>query len=131
MKPRAEGGVLDARLNVYGTQNLKVVDLSLCPDNLGTVRFLQGDVLKEYSSFACRTRIPLPSFAARRGPIFWLKILVNFEFRVTSRGCSPVSPSRLEDQDAACASATCTHTYWKACRSTASWVCLLSLCKNV
>ncbi|KAF8580577.1 GMC oxidoreductase [Ramaria rubella] len=36
MKPRAEGGVLDARLNVYGTQNLKVVDLSLCPDNLGT-----------------------------------------------------------------------------------------------
>jgi len=36
MKPRAEGGVLDARLNVYGTENLKVVDLSLCPDNLGT-----------------------------------------------------------------------------------------------
>jgi alcohol oxidase len=37
MKPRAEGGVLDPRLNVFGTQNLKVVDLSLCPDNLGTV----------------------------------------------------------------------------------------------
>jgi alcohol oxidase len=36
MKPRAEGGVLDERLNVYGTTNLKVVDLSLCPDNLGT-----------------------------------------------------------------------------------------------
>ncbi|THH29566.1 hypothetical protein EUX98_g4623 [Antrodiella citrinella] len=36
MKPREQGGVLDARLNVYGTTNLKVVDLSICPDNLGT-----------------------------------------------------------------------------------------------
>ncbi|KXN85514.1 Alcohol oxidase [Leucoagaricus sp. SymC.cos] len=36
MKPREEGGVVDARLNVYGTQNLKCVDLSICPDNLGT-----------------------------------------------------------------------------------------------
>lgn len=31
MKPREEGGVLDKRLNVYGTTNLKVVDLSMCP----------------------------------------------------------------------------------------------------
>ena len=31
MKPREQGGVLDARLNVYGTQNLKCVDLSICP----------------------------------------------------------------------------------------------------
>ncbi|KAF8063216.1 methanol oxidase [Lyophyllum atratum] len=36
MKPRAEGGVVDDRLNVFGTQNLKCVDLSICPDNLGT-----------------------------------------------------------------------------------------------
>ncbi|RDB21821.1 Alcohol oxidase 2 [Hypsizygus marmoreus] len=36
MKPREEGGVVDARLNVYGTQNLKCVDLSICPDNLAT-----------------------------------------------------------------------------------------------
>ncbi|KAF9456918.1 GMC oxidoreductase-domain-containing protein [Collybia nuda] len=36
MKPRAEGGVVDGRLNVFGTQNLKCVDLSICPDNLGT-----------------------------------------------------------------------------------------------
>ncbi|KAF8057487.1 GMC oxidoreductase-domain-containing protein [Lyophyllum atratum] len=36
MKPRAEGGVVDERLNVFGTQNLKCVDLSICPDNLGT-----------------------------------------------------------------------------------------------
>ena len=31
MKPREQGGVVDARLNVYGTQNLKCVDLSICP----------------------------------------------------------------------------------------------------
>jgi alcohol oxidase len=36
MKPRAEGGVVDGRLNVFGTENLKCVDLSICPDNLGT-----------------------------------------------------------------------------------------------
>lgn len=36
MKPREEGGVVDARLNVFGTQNLKCIDLSICPDNLGT-----------------------------------------------------------------------------------------------
>ncbi|KIY52673.1 alcohol oxidase [Fistulina hepatica ATCC 64428] len=36
MKPRREGGVVDERLNVYGVTNLKCVDLSICPDNLGT-----------------------------------------------------------------------------------------------
>ena len=29
MKPREEGGVVDARLNVYGTQNLKVAGMIL------------------------------------------------------------------------------------------------------
>ena len=29
MKPREETGVVDARLNVYGVQNLKVVDVSV------------------------------------------------------------------------------------------------------
>lgn len=28
MKPRERGGVVDARLNVYGTQNLKVAGMS-------------------------------------------------------------------------------------------------------
>lgn len=27
--------VLDERLNVHGVQNLKVADLSICPDNVG------------------------------------------------------------------------------------------------
>ncbi|KAM0752583.1 alcohol oxidase 1 [Meredithblackwellia eburnea MCA 4105] len=39
MKARAAGGVVDARLNVYGTTALKLADLSICPSNLGTNTF--------------------------------------------------------------------------------------------
>ncbi|KAE9390923.1 alcohol oxidase [Gymnopus androsaceus JB14] len=35
MKPRAAGGVVDPRLNVYGVENLKVADLSTVPLNVG------------------------------------------------------------------------------------------------
>lgn len=34
MKPREKGGVVDARLNVYGVEGLKVADLSICPANV-------------------------------------------------------------------------------------------------
>ncbi|KAI5475229.1 hypothetical protein MNV49_001709 [Pseudohyphozyma bogoriensis] len=36
MKAREDGGVVDARLNVYGTKNLKLADLSICPKNMGS-----------------------------------------------------------------------------------------------
>jgi alcohol oxidase len=35
MKPREQGGVVDARLNVYGVEGLKVADMSICPTNVG------------------------------------------------------------------------------------------------
>ncbi|KIL67101.1 GMC oxidoreductase [Amanita muscaria Koide BX008] len=35
MKPREDRGVVDSRLNVYGTYGLKVADLSICPANVG------------------------------------------------------------------------------------------------
>ncbi|KAI9460298.1 GMC oxidoreductase-domain-containing protein [Boletus coccyginus] len=35
MKPRDQGGVVDARLNVYGVDGLKVADVSICPTNVG------------------------------------------------------------------------------------------------
>ena len=35
MKPRAEGGVVDSKLNVYGTQGVKVCDMSIVPGNVG------------------------------------------------------------------------------------------------
>jgi len=34
MKPRAKGGVVDSKLNVYGTTNLKVGDCSIAPGNV-------------------------------------------------------------------------------------------------
>ncbi|KAH9046735.1 alcohol oxidase-like protein [Lactarius hengduanensis] len=34
MKPREQGGVVDARLNVYGVHGLKVADLSIPPSNV-------------------------------------------------------------------------------------------------
>ncbi|ATY58902.1 alcohol dehydrogenase [Cordyceps militaris] len=35
MAPREQGGVVDKHLNVYGTQGLKVADLSIVPENVG------------------------------------------------------------------------------------------------
>jgi alcohol oxidase len=35
MRERSKGGVVDCSLNVYGTQNLKVADLSIAPENVG------------------------------------------------------------------------------------------------
>jgi len=35
MKPREKGGVVDKYLNVYGTQGLKICDLSMVPENVG------------------------------------------------------------------------------------------------
>lgn len=34
MKPRKQGGVVDAKLNVYGVHGLKVADLSIVPGNV-------------------------------------------------------------------------------------------------
>ena len=34
MKPREQGGVVDAKLNVYGVHGLKVADLSIAPGNV-------------------------------------------------------------------------------------------------
>lgn len=42
MKPVEMGGVVDARLNVYGVKRLKVADLSIPPSNVNAV----GSALK-------------------------------------------------------------------------------------
>ncbi|KAF9041063.1 alcohol oxidase [Hymenopellis radicata] len=36
MKPRNQNGVVDSRLNVYGTEGLKVADMSIAPSNVGS-----------------------------------------------------------------------------------------------
>lgn len=49
MKPEADRGVVDARLNVYGVTNLKVADMSIAPLNVGTVGAAQGMLLSNDS----------------------------------------------------------------------------------
>ena len=43
-------GVLDERLNVHGTKNLKVADLSICPDNVGCNTFSTALLIGEKCS---------------------------------------------------------------------------------
>ncbi|KDN34244.1 hypothetical protein RSAG8_12653, partial [Rhizoctonia solani AG-8 WAC10335] len=47
MKPRENRGCLDSRLNVYGTSNLKVADLSILPLNVGANTYSTALVIGE------------------------------------------------------------------------------------
>ena len=74
MKPRDQGGVVDARLNVYGVEGLKVAgkwhkivpnlhlpplltvdspDMSICPTNVGNVRHVVFYVLANFEVAHC------------------------------------------------------------------------------
>jgi alcohol oxidase len=47
MKPRTRGGVVDSRLNVYGTKGLKVADLSIGPSNVAANTYSTALVIGE------------------------------------------------------------------------------------
>ncbi|EIN11097.1 alcohol oxidase-like protein [Punctularia strigosozonata HHB-11173 SS5] len=47
MKPREDGGVVDAELNVYGTECLKVADMSIAPGNVGANTYSTALVIGE------------------------------------------------------------------------------------
>ncbi|KAK0500276.1 GMC oxidoreductase-domain-containing protein [Armillaria luteobubalina] len=47
MKPRHQGGVVDSRLNVYGVNSLKVVDMSIAPSNVGANTYNTALVIGE------------------------------------------------------------------------------------
>ncbi|EIN08874.1 alcohol oxidase [Punctularia strigosozonata HHB-11173 SS5] len=47
MKPREDGGVVDADLNVYGTTCLKVADMSIAPGNVGANTYSTALVIGE------------------------------------------------------------------------------------
>ena len=47
MKPRERGGVVDPRLNVYGVQGLKVVDMSIAPSNVAANTYSTALVIGE------------------------------------------------------------------------------------
>lgn len=50
MKPREQGGVVDSRLNVYGTSSLKVADLSICPSNVAANTYSTAVAVGERAS---------------------------------------------------------------------------------
>ncbi|KAG2113898.1 GMC oxidoreductase-domain-containing protein [Suillus discolor] len=47
MKPEADQGVVDARLNVYGVSNLKVADMSISPLNVGANTYSTALIIGE------------------------------------------------------------------------------------
>jgi alcohol oxidase len=47
MKPRERGGVVDARLNAYGVQGLKVAALSIPPSNVAANTYSTALVIGE------------------------------------------------------------------------------------
>ncbi|KAN0092552.1 glucose-methanol-choline oxidoreductase, partial [Tylopilus felleus] len=47
MKPRDQGGVVDARLNVYGVEGLKVADMSICSANVGNNTYSTASLIGE------------------------------------------------------------------------------------
>jgi GMC oxidoreductase len=53
-------GVVDERLNVHGVKNLKVCDLSICPDNVGCNTFSVSPSRADFalSSLTCSCRLP-------------------------------------------------------------------------
>ena len=79
MKPREQGGVVDKRLNVYGTQNLKCVDLSICPVSAALFSGDFGGVThaRTLRTTSARTHIRLLSLSARRAPTSSLRNLVS------------------------------------------------------
>ncbi|KAK7041424.1 hypothetical protein VNI00_009290 [Paramarasmius palmivorus] len=50
MKPREQGGVVDARLNVYGVQGLKIADLSIAPLNVAANTYNTALIIGEKAS---------------------------------------------------------------------------------
>ncbi|VDC02039.1 unnamed protein product [Peniophora sp. CBMAI 1063] len=50
MKPRAVGGVVDSKLNVYGTQGVKVCDMSIVPGNVGANTYSTAVAVGEKSA---------------------------------------------------------------------------------
>jgi hypothetical protein len=58
-------GVLDERLNVHGVKNLKVSDLSICPDNVGCNTFSVRPFPRLYGDLGANGVNRLPCLLAR------------------------------------------------------------------
>ena len=50
MKPRHQGGGVDAKLNVYGVRGLKVADMSIAPGNVSANTYRTALVIGEMAA---------------------------------------------------------------------------------
>lgn len=119
MKPRAEGGVVDSRLSVYGTQNLKCVDLSICPvsDHHEMSSWIS---LTLYRTTWARTHTRLRSWLVRREQTLSARSLVS-ELATHSEFLSLKQLYRCvrhQGQDSSCPCSPRAYPHWSPCNST-------------
>ncbi|KAI0324555.1 alcohol oxidase-like protein [Cubamyces sp. BRFM 1775] len=71
MKRREEGGVVDSRLNVYGVEGLKIVDLSICPGNVAANTYSTAVLIGEKAAMIIAEELGIPmGDAGAAGPLF-------------------------------------------------------------
>ncbi|KAI0354316.1 alcohol oxidase-like protein [Trametes cingulata] len=69
MKKRAEGGVVDSRLNVYGVEGLKVIDLSICPGNVAANTYSTAVVIGEKGAIIVAEDLGIPLESQEPAPV--------------------------------------------------------------
>ncbi|KAI0354317.1 alcohol oxidase-like protein [Trametes cingulata] len=60
MKKREDGGVVDSRLNVYGVEALKIIDLSICPGNVAANTYSTAVVVGEKGAMIIAEELGIP-----------------------------------------------------------------------
>ncbi|KAI9060146.1 GMC oxidoreductase [Trametes sanguinea] len=60
MKRYEDGGVVDSRLNVYGVDNLKVADMSICPGNVAANTYSTAVVIGEKAAILIAEELGIP-----------------------------------------------------------------------
>ncbi|KAH9483300.1 Alcohol oxidase 2 [Psilocybe cubensis] len=65
MKPREQNGVVDSKLNVYGTQNLKVADCSITPANVSANTYSAAIAIGEKAAVIIADELGIMGVTAR------------------------------------------------------------------
>lgn len=83
-----KNGVLDERLDVHGVKKLKVVDLSICPDNVGrntfsgSIHLLNHQLHSMYYVFRANLAVTRPIYwSERRFRCWWRRTWATLEMR--------------------------------------------------
>ncbi|KAF8910561.1 GMC oxidoreductase-domain-containing protein [Gymnopilus junonius] len=78
MKPREQAGVVDSKLNVYGTQNLKVADCSITPGNVAANTYSTAIAIGEKAAVIIAEELGIEGVSPRPGnnyfSFLWLEL---------------------------------------------------------